>query len=74
MSKLPEKIVYKDYTEYRLNGQLHREDGPAVEYSDGTKVWWVKGKLHREDGPAFEHPDGRKQWWVNHERIKQVKK
>ena len=21
------------------NGQLHREDGPAVEYADGTKSW-----------------------------------
>ena len=27
----------------RLNGQLHREDGPAVEYPDGTIVWWLNG-------------------------------
>jgi hypothetical protein len=26
-----------------LNGQLHREDGPAVEYTDGDKSWWLNG-------------------------------
>jgi hypothetical protein len=24
-------------------GQLHREDGPAVEYANGTKEWWMYG-------------------------------
>jgi len=27
-----------------LNGKLHREDGPAVEYADGRREWWVNGK------------------------------
>ena len=35
-------------------GQLHRVDGPAVEYADGTKVWLINGLRHREDGPAVE--------------------
>jgi hypothetical protein len=46
-------------------GQLHREDGPAVEYPSGFKIWWVNGKQHRLDGPAFEYADGHKEWWVN---------
>ena len=29
------------YNEY---GQLHRDDGPAVEYPDGRKEWWLHGK------------------------------
>jgi hypothetical protein len=29
--------------EWYLNGKLHREDGPAVEYSSGTKVWYLNG-------------------------------
>lgn len=29
--------------EWRLNGKLHREDGPAVVRPDGTKEWWVEG-------------------------------
>ena len=43
-----------------LNGKLHREDGPAVEFADGDKFWYLNGKLHREDGPAVEYADGDK--------------
>jgi hypothetical protein len=35
-----------------LNGNLHREDGPAIEEVDGTKFWYLNGERHREDGPA----------------------
>jgi len=26
-----------------LNDELHREDGPAIEYADGTKLWYLNG-------------------------------
>ena len=29
---------------WRLNGKLHREDGPACEYPDGTKYWFLNDK------------------------------
>jgi hypothetical protein len=45
------------------NGEYHRDDGPAVIYADGGKVWYQHGYLHRDDGPAIEHADGSKQWW-----------
>ena len=45
-------------------GQYHREDGPAVEYTDGTKEWYIKGMLHRTDGPAIEWADGTKKWYI----------
>ena len=45
--------------------QLHREDGPAVEYTNGYKSWWINGKYHREDGPAIEYTSGNKEWWIN---------
>ena len=48
-----------------LNGQLHREYGPAVEQTDGYKAWFKHGDLHREDGPAIEHPNGSKYWFLN---------
>jgi hypothetical protein len=48
-----------------LNGLLHREDGPAIEYGNGDKYWYLNGKLHREDGPAIEWADGDKYWWLN---------
>ena len=43
---------------------LHREDGPAIEWSNGTKSWYRDGKRHREDGPAIETLSGFKEWWV----------
>ena len=48
-----------------LNGERHREDGPAFECADGTKFWFINGKLHREDGPACEYADGIKRWYLN---------
>ena len=52
-----------------LNGERHREDGPAVEYADGDKFWWLNGKLHREDGPAMECASGYKVWYLNGEEV-----
>ena len=44
---------------------LHRGDGPAIEWADGTKYWFLNGKRHRIDGPAGEAVDGDKEWWLN---------
>ena len=49
--------------EWYKNGELHREDGPAVKRADGTKEWYREGRLHREDGPAIEWVDGTKEWF-----------
>ena len=38
--------------EWRINGKFHREDGPAIEWSNGDKEWYLNGRRHREDGPA----------------------
>jgi hypothetical protein len=45
-------------------GILHRTNGPAAEYADGSKEWWVKGRIHRIDGPAVEWSNNHKEWWV----------
>jgi hypothetical protein len=55
------KFYYKD----KAMKILHREDGPAIEYTDGDKEWWLNGKRHREDGAAIEWSDGCKAWWLN---------
>jgi hypothetical protein len=46
-------------------GQLHRKNGPAIEYTNGSKAWWQNDKLHRLDGPAVECYDGTKYWYQN---------
>lgn len=53
---------------YNAQGQLHREYGPAIEYTDGSRAWLQNGQLHRLDGPAVEWPDGRREWWQNGHR------
>jgi len=59
--------VYDDRTEWHLDGVLHREDGPAVEFDDGYRAWYINGQFHREDGPAVECADGTKVWYKNGE-------
>jgi len=65
MSITYEVTVSKESTEWRLNGKLHREDGPARIWADGSKSWWIHGNQHREDGPAYEGADG-STWWYTH--------
>jgi hypothetical protein len=55
---------------FNSQGQLHREDGPAVIWPNGDKYWYKNGQLHREDGPAEEWTHGNKYWYINGKRIK----
>ena len=47
---------------------LHRVGGPAVEWPNGDKSWWLNGNIHRTDGPAAEYADGSKVWYLNGHR------
>ena len=64
--------VYSDETEWYYNGQLHRDDGPAIECADGTKFWYINGKRHRDDGPAIECADGDKSWYLHGKEVTQA--
>ena len=50
---------------YSSDNQLHRESGPAVEYTTGENQWCQNGLLHRTDGPAVLWADGTKLWYQN---------
>ena len=52
-------------TTWRMRGKLHREDGPALEGTDGYKAWCMYGKLHRLNGPAVEFANGETSWYLN---------
>ena len=56
---LGSKFYYSD----KAMTVLHREDGPAVEYPNGTKLWYCDGVLHREGGPAAEYKEGIQKWY-----------
>jgi hypothetical protein len=44
-----EVTVYESWTEWRLYGVLHREDGAAIECADGRKRYYIEGKRLTED-------------------------
>lgn len=39
------KYTHKFVIRHLRNGKFHRTDGPAIEYADGTKYWYLNGKL-----------------------------
>lgn len=53
------------YKTWHLNGKLHREGGPAIEWANGAKYWYLDGKRHRVDGPAIEFANGTKEWYLD---------
>jgi len=65
INKYGNKFYYKD----REMTMHHRLDGPAIEWADGDKEWFVDGKLHRLDGPAYEDVDGNKKWFVDDKEL-----
>ena len=50
---------------YNKNGKKHRDNGPAVIWPGGTKLWYRNGQLHREDGPALVRSDSTVEWFLN---------
>jgi len=65
MKKHTVKIDEHGTKHWYIDGKLHREDGPAIECTNGASVWWIHGELHREDGPAVELANGYKAWYLN---------
>lgn len=58
IKRLNNRIEY-----YNDEDLLHREDGPARIWDDGSKVWFINGQKHRVDGPAIEWSDGEEAWF-----------
>ena len=54
---------------YNEKNQLHRLNGPAIEWADGAKWWYVESKRHRLNGPAVEYANGAKEWYVEGRRM-----
>ena len=49
-------------------GKVHRDDGPAMIYPDGSQMWYKNDLRHREDGPAVIRSDGYQAWYRNGNR------
>ena len=59
-----------DIKRHYHDGELHREDGPALIYPDGAQHWYLNGKRHREDGPAAIYPNGTQYWYRNGKEVR----
>jgi hypothetical protein len=54
-------------TKWQFSGNLHRLDGPAIEWINGDEEWFINGKKHRINGPAIKCVNGHNEWYVNDE-------
>ena len=50
---------------YNSAGDLHRDEGPAVEFVDKSERWFQDGLCHRDNGPAFITARGTRKWAIN---------
>ena len=65
-SKIYQVEVFEDGSfNWKLDGQYHREDGPAVKWADGTEFYLLNGEFHREDGPAVKYADGSEFYYID---------
>jgi hypothetical protein len=65
----PELDQYGDKRWFNSNRKFHRDDGPAIEYASGTKIWYEHSLVHRTDGPAVEWANGTNEWYLNDQRM-----
>lgn len=61
----PEIDEYGNKCWYNSERLYHREDGPAIEYNNGTLTWCINGELHRDNGPAVMWTSGAIFWYIN---------
>jgi hypothetical protein len=47
------------------NNQIHRTEGPAVVFEDGSYIWCFWGKVSRLNGPALSFRNDVTKWKVN---------
>lgn len=65
---------HDDVIEYQYrneDGSLHRVDGPAIEWVDGSLEYWVDGIRHRLDGPAVIWSNGYEAWYKDGQLLRE---
>ena len=64
---------YDNRTAWYLNGKLHREDGPAIEYANGEKSWYLYGLRYSEKEFRDRMPHASTTEWVLVECVSQFR-
>ena len=47
------------------HGVQTRDDGPAIEFPNGSYMWLKDGLPHRVGGPAIRFSDGKELYFLN---------
>jgi hypothetical protein len=58
------KLTRRRRQDWRRDGKLHPEDGPAIIYASGAEEWYFESKRRRWDGTAIIPAYGPKYWYV----------
>jgi hypothetical protein len=61
--------IVNGVTKYTLDGDLHREDGPALISAQGDENWYLNGLRHRVGGPAIVTRNGAQFYYVAGQRV-----
>jgi len=64
---MQQEYEYDLCAEFRVNGDLHKPNGPAVIWANGDWDWWLFGMFHRYYGPVDADNE---EWWIHDVRIK----
>ncbi len=72
------KIIYdKEWEQETIQyldkeGNLHREDGPALIRQDGANIYYKHREAHRQYGPSSIFADGYRAFYRNGNRTKHI--
>ena len=64
MDDEPTSVTDMGTKHWKVNGFYHRENGPAIECTNGYKAWWKDGLRHRLNGPSQINQNGEKAWHI----------
>ena len=67
-NKLKESLKAMETIKVNSFSEVPKNFTGVVEYSNGTKEWYIEGKHHREDGPAIICGNGSKHWYKEGKR------
>ena len=61
------KLTDGGMIEYRDGRHLHRPNGPARIWENGSQAWWFYGDWHRYYGPHTSWGDN---WYIHGKQVK----
>lgn len=73
--RIGSNIVPNECIVHLKNGNLHRENGPAIfGFNNGLEKYYINGKTHRNDGPAMIYHERKEySYFIHGEKVAECK-